>query len=79
MNNGILETDQGNLHSQHRPRRKRIAERFLLEGRKHEWRVDMQLTQEQAMSHLVLSTRLAILHAHHWDIAYAPFPTRPYG
>jgi hypothetical protein len=40
----------------------------------HDMDNDMQLTQEQAMTHLVLSTRLAALHTHHWDIAYDPFP-----
>lgn len=35
---------------------------------------DMQLTQDQAMTHLLMSTRLSMLHTHHWDIAYDPFP-----
>ena len=37
---------------------------------------DMQLTQRQAALDLEMSTHLATLHAHHWDLAYAPFPGR---
>jgi hypothetical protein len=36
---------------------------------------DMQLTQKQAtMSSIDMATHVAMLHGHHWDIAYAPFP-----
>lgn len=35
---------------------------------------DMQLTQKQALLPLGMSTHIAMAHAHHWDIAYAPFP-----
>ena len=35
---------------------------------------DMQLTQAQATMPIDMSTRVAMLHGHHWDIAYAPFP-----
>ena len=35
---------------------------------------DMQLTQAQATMGTSMATRLAMLHGHHWDIAYAPFP-----
>jgi len=39
---------------------------------------DMQLTQAQAQATMGISmaTRVAMLHGHHWDIAYAPFPKR---
>ena len=36
---------------------------------------DMQLLQSQARLDTVeMSTHLAVLHGHHWDIAYPPFP-----
>ncbi len=36
---------------------------------------DMQLLQEQArLDSVPMSTHLAIMHGHHWDIAYPPFP-----
>lgn len=35
---------------------------------------DMQVTQEQARLNLPMATHLAMLHGHHWDIAYPPFP-----
>lgn len=35
---------------------------------------DMQLTQKQATIPIDMATRVAMLHGHHWDIAYAPFP-----
>jgi len=35
---------------------------------------DMQLTQRQALLPIGMNTHLAMAHAHHWDIAYAPFP-----
>lgn len=36
---------------------------------------DMQLLQTQArLDTIPLSTHLAVLHGHHWDIAYPPFP-----
>ncbi len=37
---------------------------------------DMQLTQKQAALDIDMATHLAMLHGHHWDIAYAPFPGR---
>lgn len=37
---------------------------------------DMQLTQKQASLPIAMSTRVAMLHGHHWDIAYAPFPAQ---
>lgn len=37
---------------------------------------DMQLTQAQAQMDIPIATHLAMLHGHHWDIAYAPFPAR---
>jgi hypothetical protein len=37
---------------------------------------DMQLTQRQAALDLEMATHLATVHAHHWDLAYAPFPGR---
>ena len=35
---------------------------------------DMQLTQAQARMTTPMATDLAVLHAHHWDISYDPFP-----
>ena len=37
---------------------------------------DMQLTQKQATMDIPIATHLAMLHGHHWDIAYSPFPAR---
>jgi hypothetical protein len=37
---------------------------------------DMQLTQKQATLPIDMATRVAMLHGHHWDIAYAPFPAQ---
>lgn len=41
---------------------------------RHDANNDMQLTQAQATMGTSMATRLAMLHGHHWDIAYAPFP-----
>lgn len=35
---------------------------------------DMQLTQQQATLDIEMATRVAMLNAHHWDIAYEAFP-----
>ena len=35
---------------------------------------DMQVTQEQAKIKLPMATHAAMLHGHHWDISYPPFP-----
>ncbi len=35
---------------------------------------DMQLTQHQAKVHVPMATHLAMLHGHHWDVAYPSFP-----
>ena len=35
---------------------------------------DMQLTQKQAVLPIGMSTHVAMAHAHHWDLAYTPFP-----
>jgi hypothetical protein len=35
---------------------------------------DMQVTQDQARMTTPMATDLAVLHAHHWDISYDPFP-----
>jgi hypothetical protein len=37
---------------------------------------DMQLTQDQARMKTPMATDLGVLHAHHWDISYDPFPVR---
>jgi hypothetical protein len=37
---------------------------------------DMQVTQAQATLALPMSTHVATLHGHHWDIAYPPFPRK---
>ncbi len=41
---------------------------------KYDGNNDMQLTQAQATLELPMSTHLAMLHGHHWDISYPPFP-----
>ena len=40
----------------------------------HDANNDMQLTQKQAIVPIGMNTHLAMAHAHHWDVAYAPFP-----
>jgi hypothetical protein len=35
---------------------------------------DMQVIQEHARMAIPMSTHLATLHAHHWDMSYDPFP-----
>lgn len=35
---------------------------------------DMQVTQAQAKLDLPMATHLAMLHGHHWDVSYPPFP-----
>jgi pimeloyl-ACP methyl ester carboxylesterase len=37
---------------------------------------DMQLTQAQAKMDIPIASHVAMLHGHHWDVAYAPFPAR---
>lgn len=37
---------------------------------------DMQVTQAQARLDLPMATHLAVLHGHHWDVSYPPFPRR---
>ena len=41
---------------------------------KYDGNNDMQLTQEQAKLRHPMSTHIAMLHGHHWDISYPPFP-----
>jgi hypothetical protein len=40
----------------------------------HDANNDMQLTQKQSLVPVGMNTHLAMAHAHHWDVAYAPFP-----
>jgi hypothetical protein len=40
----------------------------------HDANNDMQLTQKQSLVPTGMNTHLAMAHAHHWDVAYAPFP-----
>ena len=40
----------------------------------HDANNDMQLTQKQSLLPIGMNTHLAMAHAHHWDVAYAPFP-----
>lgn len=40
----------------------------------HDANNDMQLTQRQALVPIEMNTHIAMAHAHHWDVAYAPFP-----
>nr|HNH43857.1 hypothetical protein [Agitococcus sp.] len=35
---------------------------------------DMQVTQEQAKFKIPMAAHAAMLHGHHWDISYPPFP-----
>ncbi len=35
---------------------------------------DMQVTQDDAKLHISMATDLAMLHGHHWDVSYDPFP-----
>lgn len=35
---------------------------------------DMQVTQDQAKIKIPMATHAAMLHGHHWDISYPPFP-----
>jgi hypothetical protein len=35
---------------------------------------DMQVTQEQAKLKIPMAAHAAMLHGHHWDISYPPFP-----
>lgn len=35
---------------------------------------DMQVTQEQAKLKIPMAAHTAMLHGHHWDISYPPFP-----
>ena len=35
---------------------------------------DMQVTQDQARLEIPMASHLAVLHAHHWDMSYDPFP-----
>lgn len=37
---------------------------------------DMQVTQAQAKLDLPMATHLAMLHGHHWDVSYPPFPRK---
>ena len=37
---------------------------------------DMQVTQDQAKVKMPMATDLAMLHGHHWDVSYSPFPNR---
>jgi hypothetical protein len=40
----------------------------------HDANNDMQLTQKQSLVPIGMNTHVAMAHAHHWDVAYAPFP-----
>ncbi|PTQ91087.1 hypothetical protein [Agitococcus lubricus] len=35
---------------------------------------DMQVTQEQAKLKIPMAAHVAMLHGHHWDVSYPPFP-----
>ncbi|MCB1174232.1 MAG: hypothetical protein KDK39_11725, partial [Leptospiraceae bacterium] len=35
---------------------------------------DMQVTQDQAKIKIPMATDLAMMHGHHWDLSYSPFP-----
>ena len=45
-----------------------------LELNKYDANNDMQVTQNQAKVSVPMSTDLAMLHGHHWDCSYGPFP-----
>ncbi|MCB1190792.1 MAG: hypothetical protein KDK90_10180 [Leptospiraceae bacterium] len=46
----------------------------VLELNKYDSNNDMQVTQKQAKISSPMATDLAMLHAHHWDLAYEAFP-----
>ncbi|MCW7502346.1 hypothetical protein ND806_19020 [Leptospira sp. 2 VSF17] len=50
---------------------------FQLQGvnelNKYDANNDMQVTQKHSKLHIPMATDLAMLHAHHWDVAYNSF------
>lgn len=42
--------------------------------KRHDSHNDMQLTRAATQLSLPMATELALLHGHHWDVAYPPFP-----
>lgn len=46
----------------------------VLELNKYDSNNDMQVTQKQAKINSPMAVDLAMLHAHHWDLAYEAFP-----
>jgi hypothetical protein len=37
---------------------------------------DMQVVQKHSKLSMPMATDLAMLHGHHWDVSYGPFPPR---
>ncbi|MCB1143093.1 MAG: hypothetical protein H7A24_10670 [Leptospiraceae bacterium] len=48
----------------------------VMELNKYDANNDMQVTQRHSKVNTPIATDLAMLHGHHWDISYAPFPQR---
>jgi len=46
----------------------------VLELNKYDANNDMQVTQKHAKVNSPIATDLAMLHGHHWDLSYGPFP-----
>ena len=46
----------------------------VLELNRYDANNDMQVTQHCAKIHMPMATDLAMLHGHHWDLSYSPFP-----
>ncbi|MCB1179772.1 MAG: hypothetical protein KDK36_19500 [Leptospiraceae bacterium] len=48
----------------------------VLELNKYDANNDMQATQKHSKIEIPMATDLALLHGHHWDLSYGPFPER---
>jgi hypothetical protein len=48
----------------------------VMELNKYDANNDMQVTQKHSKVSSPMATDLAMLHGHHWDVSYAPFPKR---
>ena len=46
----------------------------VMELNKYDANNDMQVTQNQAKLRTPMATDLAMMHGHHWDLSYSPFP-----
>jgi hypothetical protein len=48
----------------------------VMELNKYDANNDMQVTQSHSKINTPIATDLAMLHGHHWDLSYGPFPPR---